>query len=69
MDNIGFCCGEPLTEEVPMKKSDVRICKKCGNIRDVGAARKAGVEHVEYEITGKDPKGKFNSRLGVWVSS
>jgi len=56
-------------KQVPMKKYDVRICKKCGNIRDLSAARKYDAEFVDFQISGRDPKGKFNSRLGVWVSS
>jgi len=64
-----YCCGEVLVKEVPMKKYDVRICEKCGNIRDLSAARKYDAEFVDFQISGRDPKGKFNSRLGVWVSS
>ena len=51
-----------------MRKSDVRICNVCGNIRDVGAAEKYDSEFVVFQMEGKDPIGKYINRLGVWKS-
>ena len=51
-----------------MRKSDVRICNVCGNIRDVGAAEKYDSEFVVLQLAGKDDYGKFITRLGVWKS-
>ena len=50
-----------------MRKSDVRICNVCGNIRDVGAAEKYDSEFVVFEMEGKDPKGKYSVRKKQWV--
>lgn len=51
-----------------MKKSDVRKCQVCGNIRDIGAAMKYDAQYVDFQVSGKDPMGKFNTRLGIWKS-